>query len=174
MIHKLPLRWYDYEKDKFVLTTNLTKHLFLTIDSSMADIYYVQPFETLYSICEKLYNNVEYYWILAHINNITDVELSYILSDLDFEEYIDTLPNTPRQDIMHYEFENGTPTTLQSLRTLKGDIRSDLELIVDYGLKAVTTYEYERRQAMRKKRLIVLKKEHIDEVSQKLESILYE
>jgi hypothetical protein len=164
MIQNLPLRWYTFANQSH-LTTNLSKQTLVDISNQGLYTRVINPSETLYSISEELYGTFEYYWILAQINNISDVELSFIKTDYEFERFIDSLNGEPRQEILFYENEDRIPQHLHSIDLTQ--YRDEFDFITSNKLKAVSRYTFEKRKHEASRILYYLSQQSIDIMMEK-------
>lgn len=178
MIHKLPLYWYDHGDHTRRLQTNISRSIFVeSIDKTKLTRYRIKSNETLYEISTRLYGIPDYFWIIAQLNNIQYPDLRHLMTDLEFDEKMSKpLPNgeSPLLSIHHYENNRGVYYTLDAITNLKyQQPRDELSIMNDFGLKAVSVYEHEKRNHERKKIIYVPTKVEIDMIMDKVNTIVF-
>jgi len=124
----------------------------------------VRDDDTPQVIAHKLYGSTHYYWIVLMINRIIDPNFDFPLAYRELEAYIDKKYGSKKHDVHHYE----------SVDT--GDI-ADLPdgIIVDETYphkKAISNYEYEVNKNDKKRHILLLRPEYLEDVLLELETIL--
>lgn len=173
MFDSFPVNWYpSFQSPGRELQTNITKYISLNLEgiSNLLIDYRMSDRDTLFSVSYKQYKDNKYWIILAMINNINHPDKIF-LSDMEFEEYLDTLPGNPKQDIAHYLYTDNSATTLESIRTLieRNNDLSDLQLIQKYKLKAISRYDIMMIENERRRTIKVPHSSIIEELYRKVE-----
>ncbi len=116
----------------------------------------VRDEDTPQVIAHKLYNSTHYYWIVLMINSMHDPVFSFPMAERELSAYVDKkYGEEGKYDTHHYENEKG--------------------IIVDknYGgkTKEINNLEYELRENDRRRKILLLKPEYLEQVLQELEDI---
>lgn len=179
--NEFSLRWYDFNSlsnEKVQLITNLLHSISITVPqsmiSSMTERYYILDGDTIYSISNARYSHPDYWWIIAILNNQFLSKNNWPLSQNAFEDWIDQkyIGIEPRSKIKCYEKEDGTQTTLKSIRYFYGlgDNWTDLEIIQRFNINAISIYEWEKRENEKRKYIRLPKDEYIQQIDREFKA----
>ena len=127
------------------LVTNILKRVKirdgLKNDVTLFDKYQVHAGETPELVSQRLYESVDYYWVILLINNIKDRYYEWPLSEQAFEEFVKGKYTNPFAT-RHFEItQTSGPTSSGVENSHLIEVNSTTP-----GAAAVSFYEHERRR----------------------------
>lgn len=75
-------------------------------DSSVIGEYQVREGETAWSLAWDFYGDVDYYWIILHLNDIVDPFFGWVLSSSELDRLVDIRYGSDRNAIHHWVYQN--------------------------------------------------------------------
>lgn len=145
----------DKTKQQYILQ-DLTMRIDIKADNFrlLCDDYEIKTNETPEIIADSLYNDLLLHWTILYMNNITNMQTDWPLSDLAFNSYI-TKKYSDINAIHHYEsISTGTFGTVNDITSLIRTFGVD-------DVKSVTNFDYETRLNENKRFIRVVKPQYI-------------
>lgn len=156
-----PKIYYDAVGDNnFKVVTNLLKRVQIKkglVDSgAFFDEYNVPAGESPEVTSLKVYGRQDFYWVVLLFNNIKDRFYDWPLNQYDFEQYVND-KYTNVNAVHHYEKvqDSGAQTSYDDSHLIQ--VNSTVS-----GATAVTNYEYEQKEQLKKSRIRILRPEFLD------------
>ena len=166
-----PKIYYDAAGNgNYKLVTNLLRRVQikegLKESAALFDLYDITGEETPESVAEQFYGNQKYYWVILLFNNIKDRFYDWPLSQEQFETYIND-KYTNVNGIHHYEVaqDSGPTTSFDNSHMIQVNSTTS-------GATAVTNYDYELRLQQKKGRIILIKSEFLDLITDEFRTLI--
>lgn len=114
-------------------------------------------------LSDRLYQTVEYYWIVLLYNQIYDMENQWPRTQTKLIEYIsETYPLNELYDVLYYTDVNGNIVDLDSYRLKESDFSlTDPQIISKYRLSPVSVYDHELELNEQKRKVKIVKPEYV-------------
>ena len=169
--NSFPVILYDSKgDDKFKLVTNLLRRVAIRTkvkaNTALFDISEVKEGESPESIAWKLYGDVDYYWIVLLMNDITDRYHDWPLTTPQFLSFLNEKYSNP-DGTHHYEISqtSGETTTKINIGASNTDYPAATE---------ITNFEYEESEQDKKRQIRLLDPVYVGQFTEEFKSIMAE
>jgi len=166
-----PQIYYDaIGQGNYKKVTHLLKRVQIKKDlletGTFFDEYIVPAGESPEIVSEKFYGVADYYWVILLLNGVKDRYYDWPLSQSDFEQYV-TDKYTNINAVHHYEKvqDSGAQTSYDDSHLIQVPSTTA-------GAIAVTNYEYEQKEQLKKSRIRMLKPELINTFVEEFKTLL--
>lgn len=134
--------------------------------------YQIKDGELPHSISNKLYDTVDYWWIVLLANKIYDFDEMWPRTSNQLDDYIaNKYPFNIPTDVHHYIRPNGTVTDLLSVK-LARNVTTDQQAIDIEGLTSVSIFDYEFTLNESKRNIVLIDPEYVGVVVSQFQSVM--
>jgi len=136
------------------------------LDSVSFDYYDVKSGQTPEMIANEIYDDPNLHWVVLIANNITDVYTQWPMSVQQFENFVKDKYTNPA-GIHHYEIFQTSGDT-----TLKIELPNESATTIPNDAVAVSNYQYEESVQDAKRKIRLIRSQHITQIEQEFERII--
>jgi hypothetical protein len=168
--------WYKFSDGSTQLINDITKFAAFRnvwINEPRAQLKYeIKDGELPHSISFKLYDTVDYWWMILLVNQIVDFDAAWPKSSADLDNHIaEKYPFNKPNDIHHYVHPNGTVTDLLGMRVFH-NVGTDEAAIIEGELSGVRIYDHELALNEQKRNIILIDPDYVGLVASEFERLM--
>lgn len=165
--------WFLAPNGQTVLLNDLTRFarissLFRT-DPRLGLKYTIADGERPETLSHRLYDTVDYWWVVLLVNNIYDMERQWPMDNERLEAYIqDKYPLHDPDETLHYVDLAGNVTSPQAIMMAEG-LANEAQAVSAKALKPVTIREYETELNNARRQIVMVDPDRLNLLVKEIE-----